>query len=268
MDLVTDQLPKNERRNPGGHGKPSLWRAFWKHPSDQRRNRLVEAYQPLVHEIVQRLALRLPRNVDRGDLGTAANVGLMAAIASFDPARQVRFEVYAELRIRGSVLDELRQQDWLPRPWRTRLDLRKRALESLRSEFGREPTDAEVAGAMDIPFDEYELLFGTVMPGAPAGSMPLVENGDEPNSRLDRVVDTRNDQPGDVLTRVELLRLVAQRLSELEYRVVYLKYWEELSMKEIGSLMSLSESRVCKIHTRLLERLKDRFRVQASESVT
>jgi len=266
MELATDQSSPTSRRAPHRYVKPGLWRAYWKAPSDQTRNRLVEAYQLWVREIVARLGQRLPRSVDRGDLGTAANVGLMAAVESFDPSRRVRFEVYAELRIRGAVLDELRTQDWLPRPWRTRLDLQKRTLESLRSELGREPTDPEVAAAMGIPFEEYEQLFGTVLPGTPAGSQPRAEGGDELSSLLERVVDTRSDQPGEQLTRSELLRLLAQRMSEQEYRIVYLKYWEDLCMREIGELTRLSESRVSKIHTRLLERLKGHFHAQASES--
>jgi RNA polymerase sigma factor for flagellar operon FliA len=239
--------------------RPALWRAYWKQPGDEARNRLVEAYQALVHDIVLRFAQRLPRSVDRGDLITAANVGLMGAVGSFDPTRKVRFETYAEMRIRGALLDELRTQDWLPRPWRTRLDLQKRTLETLRAELGREPTDPEVAFAMELPFGEYELLFGTVLPGAPAGSMPASANGEESPFRLEGVVDMRMDQPGDELTRTELLRLLAQRMSEQEYRIVYLKYWEELSMREIGELTHLSESRVCKIHGQLLERLKQRL---------
>jgi RNA polymerase sigma factor for flagellar operon FliA len=266
MELATtDQSHPTARRAPLRFVKPGLWRAYWEAPSDQTRNRLVEAYQPLVREIVARLAQRLPRSVDRGDLGTAASVGLIAAVESFDPSRRVRFEVYAELRIRGAVLDELRTQDWLPRPWRTRLDLQKRTLETLRSELGREPTDPEVAASMGIPFEEYEQLFGTVLPGTPAG-LPRSENGEEPASRLERVVDTRSDQPGEQLTRSELMRLLAQRMTEQEYRIVYLKYWEDLSMREIGELTRLSESRVSKIHTRLLERLKDHFHAQVSES--
>lgn len=266
MELATDPPTPTARRAPHRFAKPGLWRAYWKAPSDQTRNRLVEAYQPFVREIVARFAQRLPRSVDRGDLGTAASVGLMAAVESFDPARRVRFEIYAELRIRGAVLDELRTQDWLPRPWRTRLDLQKQTLEKLRSELGREPTDPEVAAAMSIPFEEYEQLFGTVLPGAPTGSNPRAENGEEFTSRLDGVVDTRSDQPGEQLTRSELLRLLAQRMTEQEYRIVYLKYWEDLSMREIGELTHLSESRVSKIHTRLLERLKGHFHSQVSES--
>ncbi len=265
MVPVTHELPKNTRRRPQVQDKPALWRTYWKNPTDHRRNRLVEVYQPLVHAVVQRFAGKLPRSVDRGDLGTAANVGLMAAITSFDPTRRVRFESYAEMRIRGALLDELRNQDWLPRQWRCRLEQQKRAVEGQRASLCREPTDAEVATAMELRFQDYELLFGTALPGAPGGSMPRPDGGEEPSSNLEVVADTRNGQPGEELTRAELLRLVAQRMSEQEYRIVYLKYWEDLPMREIGLLTNLSESRVCKIHSRLLERLKDRFGVLESE---
>ena len=265
MDLATDQPAPKSRRGPKRPASRGLWRAYWKAPSDERRNRLVEFYQPLVRDCVVRLAQRLPRSVDRGDLETAGNVGLMGAVCSFDPARNVRFEIYAEMRIRGAMLDELRTQDWLPRPWRTRIDLQRRTLEALRAEFGREPSDPEVASAMGLPFEEYEQLFGTILPGVPSGSMPQGGDGESLPSFLDGVIDTRNGQPGEELTRSELLRLLAQRMTEQEYRIVYLKYWEDLSMREIGQLTRLSESRVCKIHTKLLERLKDRFSAQVSD---
>src|ERR1051326_1424922 len=187
MDLLTRKNPKPKRAPRRVPDRPALWRAFWRKPSDQRRNGLVEDYQPLVLEVVYRFAQRLPRSVDRGDLETAGNFGLMRAISSFDPTRKVRFEIYAEMRIRGAILDELRARDWLPRLCRTRLDQQKRMVEKLRSELGREPTDPEIAGAMELPFEEYELLFGTPLPGAPAGNMPLLENGEESTSRLDVV---------------------------------------------------------------------------------
>src|SRR5262245_19197810 len=111
IDPTSVSAPRAKQRRSALAG---LWRTYWKRPTDQGRNRLVEAHQPLVHEVVQRFAQRLPRSVERGDLMTAANVGLMAAVTSFDPTRRVRFEIYAELRIRGALLDELRSQDWLP----------------------------------------------------------------------------------------------------------------------------------------------------------
>jgi len=239
-----------------------LWEAYWSRPGARTRNQLVVLYQPVVAEIVRRFASRLPRRIDRGDLDTAANVGLMAAIAGFDPDRGVRFESYCERRIKGALLDELRHQDWLPRPWRRRIELHKRALERLRAETNREPLDEEVAREMELSLEEYQHLFGTGLPDAPAGAMSATDGGDEYSETLEDVLaDTRNDPPGYTLNLEELLRLVAQRLTEQEYRIVYLKYWEELSMREIGQLTGLSESRVCKIHSRLLDRLKDRFRV-------
>ncbi|MCI0549246.1 MAG: sigma-70 family RNA polymerase sigma factor, partial [Candidatus Rokubacteria bacterium] len=252
-------------RSPAGRrGLQQLWRSYWRSPCDARRNRLVEAYQQLVEDVVRRFAARLPRTIDRGDLRTAANVGLMGAVASYDPRRGVRFESYCEMRVRGALLDELRSQDWLPRPWRQRLELQKRTAERLRGELVRDPLDDEMALAMQLSISEYESCFGTGMPGAPIGPRTAAAAEGEGALALDVVADARHDAPGERLTREELLRLVAQRLSEQEYRIVYLKYWEELAMREIGQVMGLSESRVCKIHAHLLERLKDRFRVNAA----
>jgi RNA polymerase sigma factor FliA len=236
-----------------------LWDSYWRAPGDERRNDLVEAYQKLVEDVVRRFAARLPRTIDRGDLRTAANVGLMGAVASYDPSRGVRFESYCETRVRGALLDELRSQDWLPRPWRQKMELQKRTAERLRSELKRDPRDHEIARAMQLSLSEYESCFGTGLPGARPTAADSADG-----AGLDVVADARHDDPGERLTRAELLRLVAQRLTEQEYRIVYLKYWEELPMREIGEVMGLSESRVCKIHAHLLERLKDRFRVHAA----
>jgi len=236
------------------------WSSYRRRATDAARNRLVEAYQPMLSDIVRRFAARLPRSVDRGDLDTAANFGLISAIQGFDHDRGVRFEVYAELRVRGALLDELRNQDWLSRPWRARFEQHKRVCERLRTELDRDPVDDEVARAMEMPLGLYRQVFGVGMPGAPIGAMPPQRSsGEDPLPGLDIVPDTHSDAPGEKLSRDEILRLVAQKLTVQEYRIVYLKYWEELSMREIGELMRLSESRVCKIHMRLLERLKDRF---------
>lgn len=236
-----------------------LWAVYRAGPSDQARNDLVEAYQQLVLEVARRFAQRLPRSVDRGDLMTAASVGLMGAIAGFDPTRGVRFESYCELRVKGALLDELRNQDWLPRPWRARLEQQKRVIERLRAQHSRDPADEEVAAAMEMAFDEYLQVFGTGMPGAPTGSAQTDEGPGQ--GILDVVADPTSGPQEEELTREEILGLVAQRLSEQEYRVLYLKYWEGLSMREIGLLTKLSESRVSKLHARLIERLRDRFHV-------
>ena len=253
--VLAGEVPKG-RSAPVFSRTEALWQSFWDSPTDEVRNLLVEEYQRLVRGAVAGFSARLPRFVDRGDLVTAANVGLMGAIASYDPGRRVRFQTYAEMRIRGAVLDELRSQDWLPRPWRQRVEEKKRTLERLRADLEREPLDGEVALAMGLAVDEYELLFGVGLPGGPANT--TAARRDEPLT-LDVVADPRSCSPGENLTRSELLGLMSQKMTELESRIVYLRYWEELSMREIGDLTQLSESRVYKIHTRLLERLKVRF---------
>lgn len=241
--------------------RAALWLAFQEERSDAGRNALVEAYQDLVKEIVRRFGRRLPRSVDPGDLMTAANVGLISAVEGFDPEKGVRFESYCELRVKGALLDELRAQDWLPRPWRQRIELRRRTTEKLRSQLGREPDDQEVAEGMGLSQADFRRYFGVGVPTNPSGSMPQDDGGDEMAPTLEIVADDSGDAPGDRLGRDELLALVTQKLTEQEYRIVYLKYWEELPMREIGQLTGLSESRVCKIHTRLIDRLRERFRV-------
>lgn len=241
----------------------SLWASFRADPCDGTRNELVVAYQPLVRQIIRRFATRLPRTVDRGDLATAANVGLISAIHGFDPERGVRFESYCELRVKGALLDELRSQDWLPRPWRYKIEQQKRTVERLRRELGREPGDDEVASGMGLAMDVYQQTFGTGLPGTSgsATSAEVVGEDGSSVSALDVVPDRDAEVPGEKLGRDEMLQLVGQRMTDQERRIVYLKYWEELPMREIGELTGLSESRVCKIHTRLIERMQDRFRV-------
>jgi len=247
------------------NGVELLWAAFRAEPCDETRNALVEAYQGFARDVTRRFAMRLPPSVDRGDLTTAGHVGLMSAVSGFDPERGVRFESYCELRVKGALLDELRTQDWLPRPWRHRLEQQKRTLEHLRAQEVREPTDEEVAKAMEMSVDVYQQIFGVGLPGTPSGSMANDGSSDDVMLSLEVVPDTSADDLDDGLTRDELLSLVTQRLTEQEYRILYQRYWEGLAMREIGELTGLSESRVCKIHARLIERLRDRLRVHQAD---
>ena len=271
MSTRAERSPKDGARGAAGSARARaqdarrLWGTYRAKRDDDSRNRLIEHYQPLLAEIVRHFAWKLPRSVDRGDLSTAANVGLMSAIEGFDPDRGVRFESYCELRVKGALLDELRTQDWLPRPWRARIELKKRVEERLRAELGAEPPEDALAAAMEMPLDEYRQVFGVGLPGAVIGAWGSDDASDPAPGSLEVVPDPASEPAGEKLTRDEILRLVAQRLSVQEYRIVYLKYWEDFSMREIGELMQLSESRVCKIHTRLIERLKDRFRANEKE---
>ena len=230
-----------------------LWSAYARAPGDETRNRLVEHYQPLVADIVQRCSARLPRLIERGDLDTAANLGLIDAIAGFDPARGVRFEVYCEWRVRGALLDELRNQDWLSRPARTRLGHVRRVSEEMRARLGREPSEAELAQELGPDLRSWPAFARPQLSGHAA------EAGEDAPTGLDVLADPDSEAPRERLGCDDLFRLVAQRLSVQEYQIVYLRYWEDLSLREIGELLHLSESRVCKIHAQLLERLKERL---------
>jgi RNA polymerase sigma factor FliA len=237
-----------------------LWRAYARSPGDETRNRLIEHYQPLVAQIVRRCAARLPRLIDRGDLDTAANFGLIDAIEGFDASRGVRFEVYCERRVRGALLDELRNQDWLSRPFRGRLGELQRVREELRAHLGREPSEAEVAGGLGA----RDLRHGFALGMSASFASPVLtghgeDAGEDAFSGLEVLADPDSDLPRERLGSDDLFRLVAQRLSVQEYQIVYLRYWEDLSLREIGLVLHLSESRVCKIHARLLERLKQRL---------
>lgn len=268
MGPLAESAPKPERTPPRPDGQRArdardrvqarLWRSYLRRRDSALRNELVESYQPFAQDLVRRFAAHLPRSVEIGDLETAGSVGLMNAIESFDPERGVRFESYCELRVKGALLDELRQLDWLPRRWRRRLERHKRARERLLAEHNREPSEDELARELELTSSQYRRFFGGALPGGASAARP--RGSAEGFDNLDVVADTQSDAPGEKLSRDELLRLVAQRLTEQEYRIVYLKYWEELSMREIGQLEGLSESRVCKIHLRLLSRLKDRLR--------
>ncbi|MBK7641636.1 MAG: sigma-70 family RNA polymerase sigma factor [Planctomycetes bacterium] len=252
--------PSRTRRSTRASTIDTLWRTYERKPGDESRNRLVEHYQPLVSDIVRRFAARLPRLIDRGDLDTAANFGLIAAIEGFDPARGVRFETYCERRVRGALLDELRSQDWLSRPFRWRLEQMRRVSEDLRSRLGREPSEAEIAQELG-PLEARR----APIPGMSSGfSSPVLsghadDSGEDSMAGLDVLADPDSDAPRERLGSDDLYRLVAQKLTVQEYQIVYLRYWEDLSLREIGEVLHLSESRVCKIHTRLLERLKERL---------
>lgn len=235
-----------------------LWESYVFEGNEEARNGLVCAYQGLVKEIAGRFATRLPRSVERTDLENAGSLGLISAIASFEPERGIRFEAYAEVRIRGALLDELRTQDWLPRPFRRRFERRKRVVEKLRRDLAREPHDDEIALALGVEADEYQNLFGVGLPGLGSAVGPPSAQPEWPRA-LDAVEDGRGVSPDERLGDEELLAMIAESLTEQEFRVLYLRYWQDKPLREIGEDLALSESRVSKIHARMIERLSERF---------
>lgn len=240
-----------------------LWGVFKKNPTEELRNNLMERYLPLVRYIAERISIKLPKNVDVDDLSSAGIFGLMDAINGYDPERGVKFETYCTTRIRGAILDELRSLDWVPRLVRSKANQLERTLQQLEAELGRPPEDHEVAERLGLTLDEYADLERE----ASAASMVSLNkswgndsDGDDDMPRMDIVQDKKVSDPSERLQRDEIKRLITQSLNDTEKLIIILYYYEELTMKEIGVILDLSESRVCQIHSKIIVRLSVQFR--------
>jgi RNA polymerase sigma factor for flagellar operon FliA len=223
---------------------------------------LILKFAPLIKLIVNRIALRLPPHVDSEDLINSGVIGLMDAIEKYDPTKGTSFKTYAEFRIKGAILDELRTLDWFPRSIRQKVNRLESAYANLERQLGRAATDEEVAAALNVDLDEfYEIL-------AQASAVSLVslydtgrEDGEERS--LLECINSGEDDPARLLESQEVCEIVGQaieRLPEKERIVVSLYYYDELTMKEIGQVLSLTESRVSQIHTKAVLRLRAKLR--------
>jgi RNA polymerase sigma factor for flagellar operon FliA len=245
-----------------------VWQMFKLDQADQElRNRLIEHYFPLVRYNAERVWAKLPDGVDLNDMISAGVFGLMDAIESFDMSRGVKFETYCVPRIRGAMLDELRTMDWVPRLVRSKASKLEAARKQLEAEVGRPPTDIELATRLQLPMDEYEKL------RAEASAVNLVslnkkwyETDSYKDVReIDIIEDTKGEDPTDGIQKRDVMRLVTKGLNRNERLIIILYYYEELTMKEIGQTLGLSESRVSQMHSSIVARLKDQLRKRRPE---
>jgi len=222
------------------------------------RNLLVDHYHHLVGITAEHVRRRLPGGVELDDLVSAGGFGLMKAVEMFDRTRAVKFETYCVHRIRGAILDELRRSDWVPRSARSRTQEVSRAVQCLEARVGRRPTDSEIADELGIDLDEFEKL-------QQGGMAPRITSLDEIHhdghdsegvSRLDMLASQGGHEPCRRARRCELIRQLTHGLSRTEKLIIVLYHCEELTMKEIGITLGLSESRVSQVHSLLLARLR------------
>src|SRR5580700_9393490 len=245
-----------------------IWEAFKADMSNQElRNRLVEMYLPLVKYNGERIWSRLPEGVELDDLVSAGVFGLMDAIDAFDLGRGVKFETYCVPRIRGAMLDELRTMDWVPRLVRSKASKLESARKEAEAEFGRPPSDTEMATRLRLPLPEYEKL---KCEASAVNLVSLNKKWYETDSYKDvREVDILEDSKGEDPTRGiqkrDLMKLVTKGLNRNERLIIILYYYEELTMKEIGNTLGLSESRVSQMHSSIVARLKDQLRRRRPE---
>lgn len=233
-----------------------IWGKFLRTRRRVYKDQLVEVYLPLVRSVADKLSARLPRTVDREDLISAGTFGLFKAIEGYDPSKNTRFETYCRLRSRGAMIDFLRQQDWIPREARNRGSRLAETIETLRVELGRDPTDLEIARRTQQTLRRLrsslnELHFGSII--------PFSENGDDPGSLDGPEVLTDENEPPDILHRREIYEVVRKELTDVERRLVDAYYFKGLTLKAIGKKEGISESRVCQIHGRMLDRLHERL---------
>lgn len=235
-----------------------VWIEYTKTRSEVIREFLIEKYLFVVKQAADRMHMRLPNEVDVDDLVSAGVFGLMEAIESFDPARGVKFETFSSLRISGAILDELRSSDWVPRLVRMRYAKVERTRRQLEMANGRKPTDAELREALGVSQGEFDKL---LKDSRPVGVVSLNRKwADTDSSRDVREIDVVHDQrqvnPLGEIQRDDLKALITKGLSRAERLIVMLYYYEEMTMKEIGVTLDLSESRVSQMHSSILARLK------------
>ena len=242
-------------------------RAYQAQSSDAEREKNLMQYLPLVKYIAGRIAISLPKSVELDDLINAGVVGLIEAHANFDPTKGVKFESFASMRIRGSILDELRAIDWAPRSTRAKSREMERSISSLANTLGRSPSEQEVAENLDVSIDDlYKLLddlSSTTL--LSLDELTYGSNDDKPVALVDTLKSRDSSDALTDLEREEMRNLLVDSiglLTDQERLVIALYYYEELTLKEIGQVMELSESRVSQIHTKAVLSLRGKLRMR------
>lgn len=239
-----------------------VWIAFKQDQADQLlRNRLMERYLPLVRYNAERVWAKLPEGVDLNDLMSAGVFGLMDAIEAFDLERGVKFETYCVPRIRGAMLDELRTMDWVPRLVRSKASKLEAARKAVVARTGRPPTDGELASEMGLSIAEFEKHRNEA---SAINLVSLNKKWYETDSykdvrEVDVLQDAKGEDPTDGIQKLDVMKIVTKGLNRNERLIIILYYYEELTMKEIGLTLGLSESRVSQMHSSIVNRLKEQL---------
>ncbi|MBE5826793.1 MAG: FliA/WhiG family RNA polymerase sigma factor [Butyrivibrio sp.] len=242
-------------------GRNKLWTEYNKTKSADVREKLILEYAPLVKLVAGRLSMYLGFNVEYDDLVGYGIFGLIDAIDKFDLMKDVKFETYASLRIRGAILDQIRKMDWIPRTIRQRQKKIDAAIREIEREGGHVATDAEIAAKMEISEDEYQNWQNQMKVTGVVSLNEFMDQGsditDDANSHSSSFV-----KPEEAVEKEELKKMLAESLELLtdkEKKVILLYYYEELTLKEISEVLEVSESRVSQLHTRALQKMREKL---------
>jgi RNA polymerase sigma factor FliA len=236
----------------------------------EQKDKLIMEYAPLIKFIAQKIAVRLPAHIELDDLISSGVIGLMDAIEKYDPERDNKFKTYAEFRIRGAILDELRAQDWVPRSVRDKAKLLDRTIVNLEAELGRAPSDEEVAERLKISMDEYFDLVNQVRPVSvlsidEASTFSSVDK----MSILNLLESCKINNPFNQLNLKSIKTVVTKAIEDLPERqrlVLSLYYYEDLNLKEIGKVLRVTESRVSQLHAQAITRLRAKLTAHFDEA--
>jgi len=244
-----------------------LWQNFHKNRNDQTRNALMEQYLRLVKYTAERIYTKLPDKVELDDLISAGIFGLINAIDAFDPERGVKFETYCTPRVRGAILDELRSMDWVPRLVRARAHQLSKATSSLQAQLGRMPTENEIAQELKMNMEEFHRL---QRDASAVGLISLSnkytdDEGDKDIREMDIIHDDKSKDPLIEAQKRDLKSLITRGLTRAERLIIVLYYYEQMTMKEIGATLDLSESRVSQMHSSIVARLKAQLDTRKKE---
>jgi len=242
-----------------------LWRRYKEEEDPRARERLVLAYAPLVKYVAGRMSSGLPSHVEEADLISYGLLGLISAIERFEPAREIRFETFAITRVKGSIIDELRSLDWVPRSVRAKAREIERANAKLEHHLQRAPTDQEMAEELDTTVDDFQASLVRISNSSVVALDELWTVSDASGdqvSLLDTIQDPGAVDPAqemDITDMKDRLADAIARLPEREKLVVALYYYENLTLREIGEVLGVTESRVSQLHTKAVLRLKSRL---------
>jgi len=249
-----------------------LWRRYRGDGDARARERLVVAYSPLVKYVAGRMGSGLPAHVEEADLISYGLVGLISAIERFEPEREIKFETYAIPRIRGAIIDELRALDWVPRSVRARARQIERANVKLEHRLRRAPTDEEMATELEIEVEEFQESLVQISNSSIAALDELWTVSDSSGdqvSLLDTIQDPNAPDPARVMDATELKDRVADAIAGLPEReklVIALYYYENLTLREIGEVLAVTESRISQLHTKAVLRLRSHMQAEGIEA--
>lgn len=260
---MSNQGREKMANNNSNNNMNSLLKKYKEEPNKltaHQKDKLILEYAPLIKFIAQKIAVRLPSNIELDDLISSGVIGLMDAIEKYDPTRDNKFKTYAEFRIRGAILDELRAQDWVPRSVRDKAKMLDRATLELEASLGRSANEEEVAAKLGFSMDEYYDLLNQVRPISVLSidDAATFSNVDK-KSILNILEGCKLNNPLTQLNMKSVKEVVAKAIEDLPERqrlVLSLYYYEDLNLKEIGKILRVTESRVSQLHAQAISRLR------------